>query len=76
MLVMEKYSSEEGLGIRKIRDKRNKRRMNILGTEVYRRGNVRNEKSTMQGKNTGKYFIGYRYDRVRVSRGTNRNTGY
>ena len=50
MLVMEKYSSEEGLGIRKIRDKRNKRRMNILGTEVYRRGNVRNEKSTMQGK--------------------------
>ena len=50
MLVMAKYSSEEGLGIRKIRDKRNKRRMNILGTEVYRRGNVRNEKSTMQGK--------------------------
>ena len=50
MLVTAKYFGEEGLGMRKIRVKRNKLNMNILGTEVYRRGNVRNEKSTMQGK--------------------------
>ena len=49
MLVMAKYSGEEGVGIRKICDKRNKQRMNILGTEVIEEVNVRNEK---------KYYVG------------------
>ena len=50
--------------------------MKILGTEVYRRGKCEKREKYHTGENTGKYFIGYRYDRVRVSRGTNRNTGY
>ena len=58
MLVIAKYSSEEGLGIRKIRDMRNKRRMNILGTEVYRRGKCKKREKCSTGENTGKYLIG------------------
>ena len=58
MLVMAKYSGEEGLVNMKIRDKRNKRRMNILGTEVYRRGKCKKREKYYAGENTGKYLIG------------------
>ena len=58
MLVMAKYSDEERLGIRKIRDKKNKRRMNIIGTEVYRRGKCKKREKYYAGENTGKYLIG------------------
>ena len=50
MLVMAKYSGEEGLGIRKIRDKRNKQRMNILGTEVYKRGKCKKREKYYAGE--------------------------
>ena len=58
MLVMAKYSDEERLGIRKIRDKKNKRRMNIIGTEVYRRGKCKKREKYYAEENTGKYLIG------------------
>ena len=50
MLVLVKYSGEEGLGIRKIRDKRNKRRIPYSERKYIEEVNVRNEKSAMQGK--------------------------
>ena len=50
MLVLAKYSGEEGLGIRKIRDKRNKRRIPYSERKYIEEVNVRNEKSAMQGK--------------------------
>ena len=50
MLVMEKCFGEEGLGMRKIRDKRNKRKMNILGTEVYRRSKCKKREKYYAGK--------------------------
>ena len=58
MLAMAKYSGEEGLGIRNIRDKINKQRMNILGTEVYKRGKCKKREKYYAGENTGKYLIG------------------
>lgn len=51
----DKYSIGGRLGRRKIRDKRNKWKMNILGREIYRRGTC---------KEREKYDAGNKYWRI------------
>ena len=46
-----KYSIGERLGRRKIRDKRNKWKMNILGREIYRRGKCKEREKYDAGNN-------------------------